>query len=140
MSLFGSLLGSSASGTDGSASPSGPTPGPTPPVGFFGSLFNGLGGGGGAGAGAGGLSSFFSPAAIAAAIGVGKNTEANHPNTMFGQGLLAGLGPSASQVASDPVGMGLPTALGAPFLTPFTSSKSSQATPPEWQGLFGFGF
>lgn len=98
-------------------------------------LLNSFGGSGGSG-----LGGLASPAFFAALIGMGKNTEANHPNSPLGQGLLAGLGPSISQIAKDPMGMGLPTLLGAPFLTPFTSSKQAQQTKPEWSGLFGLGF
>jgi hypothetical protein len=36
--------------------------------------------------------------------------------------------------------MGLPTLLGAPFLTPFTGSQEAKKTKPEWSGLFGVGF
>lgn len=97
---------------------------------------------GSGGASAGGSSSISSiglPALYAALIGFGKNTEAKHPGTAAGKTLLGLLGPSGSQIAKDPVGMGLPTLLGLPFLTPFTSSKSSQSTKPEWSKLFPFG-
>ena len=105
-------------------------------------LFGGGGSSGGAssadsGAGSSGVSNFALPALYAALIGIGKNTEAKDPDTALGKGLLATLGPSLSQVLKDPVGMGLPTLLGLPFLTPFTSSKSSQSTKPEWSKLFG---
>lgn len=115
------------------------------PMGLFNSFGGGGGGGlfgGGAGGGAGGsasMSSLGSPALFAALIGLGKNMENAHPNTAFGQGLLAGLGPSASQIIKDPMGMGLPTLMGASFLTPFTSSKAAQQTKPEWQSLFSLG-
>lgn len=85
------------------------------------------------------LGGFGAPALFAALIGLGKNTETNNANNPVGKGLLAGLGPSISQVAKDPVGMGLPTLLGAPFLTPFTASKQSQQTPAEWSSIFPFG-
>lgn len=115
----------SSSALDGAAGSSG--------AGGLSGLFGGGSGGGGlGGAGPAGL--------FAALIGLGKNTEANHPNTAMGKGLLGLLGPSISQVVKDPMGMGLPTLLGAPFLTPFTSSKESQATKPEWSGLFNMGF
>lgn len=90
--------------------------------------------------GAGGGLAALAPFGYAAAIGVGANTEANHANTPLGDGLLAGLGPSAAQIWKDPLGMGLPTLLGAPFLTPFTASKDAKATKPEFSGLFGLGF
>lgn len=126
-SLPNSPLSQGAIGADSGAGTGG---------GFFDWLSN-LWGGGGGGSGMGGLGA---GAGYAAAIGIGKNTEYNHPDTAMGQGLLAGLGPSASQIQADPIGMGLPTALGAPFLTPFTSSTAAQATAPEWQGIFGIGF
>ena len=79
------------------------------------------------------------PAAIAGAIGFGKNTEANHANTPLGDVLLGALAPSATQIIEDPLGMGLPTLLGAPFLTPFTASKEAKAKKPEWSSFFPFG-
>jgi len=91
---------------------------------------------GGAGSGSGGVAGMgpvAGPALFAALIGSGKIIEHNNANNPLGQGLLAGLGPSFSQVKKDPVGMGLPTLLGAPFLTPFTSSRAAQDTKPEWQ-------
>src|SRR6185437_6299791 len=75
----------------------------------------------------------------AALIGAGKNVENSNANNGLGKGLLAFMGPSIHQVSKDPVGMGLPTLLGAPFLTPFTSSKASQDTRPEWSSLFKLG-
>lgn len=72
-------------------------------------------------------------------IGLGKNIESTQPNNGLGMGLLGGLAPSGNQIAKDPMGMGLPTLLGAPFLTPFTSSKAAQAARPEWQSLFSLG-
>lgn len=104
----------------------------------------GIGGGlsgaaGGEGA-AGGLAAAGPYAALAALIGIGKNTEANHAGTPLGDGLLAGLAPSGAQIAKDPLGMGLPALLGVPFITPFTASKEAKATRPEWSSLFRFGF
>lgn len=86
-----------------------------------------------------GMGAVAAPAAFAAAIGFGKNTEANHANTPFGDTILAGLGPDIAQVWQDPVGMGLPTLLGAPFLTPFTASKEAKAAKPEWSSIYGIG-
>jgi hypothetical protein len=110
-------------------------------LGSTGSTF--FGGAGGAGASGGsslaGLGAVAWPAAIAAAIGFGKNTEANHANTPFGDVLLGALAPSATQIFEDPLGMGLPTLLGAPFLTPFTASKEAKAKKPEWSSLFSVG-
>lgn len=76
---------------------------------------------------------------IAEAIGTGKNIEYSNPRTGLGQTLLAGLAPSGRQIAKDPVGMGIPTLLGMPFLTPFTSSKKAQAARPEWEGIWKLG-
>jgi hypothetical protein len=106
-----------------------------------GSLSAGAGGAAAGGSGAlGGMSAMGPAALFAALIGLGKNTENNHAGTPLGDGLLAGLGPSAAQIFEDPLGMGLPTLLGAPFLTPFTASDKAKKTAPEWQGLFGLGF
>lgn len=90
----------------------------------------------------GGASSlgWMGPAAIyAALIGTGKNIESANPNNPLGQGLLAGLAPSGNQIMKDPIGMGLPTLFGVPFITPFTSSSAAQAAKPEWQSLFSLG-
>lgn len=89
--------------------------------------------------GMGGVGAAAIPAAIAAAIGFGKNTEANHANTPFGDALLAGLGPDINQVVADPIGMGLPTLLGVPFITPFTARKEAKAARPEWSPFFSVG-
>lgn len=70
---------------------------------------------------------------------MGKNIESSNADNPLGQGLLAGLGPSASQIFADPIGMGLPTLLGAPFLTPLTASQKSQNTAPWWSSLFSLG-
>ena len=75
----------------------------------------------------------------AAMIGAGKNVEQSNANNGLGMGLQAMLGPSISQTMKDPVGMGLPTLLGAPFLTPFTGSKAARDTAPEWSHLFKLG-
>lgn len=92
--------------------------------------------GGGAGSALGSLSpASFLPLAYAAAIGFGKNTEANHPNTPGGDISLALLGPSASQIWQDPIGMGLPALLGVPFITPWTAKPEAKAAKPEWSGL-----
>lgn len=103
--------------------------------GGIGSLFGAGGEGGGGGLGGAGPAGL-----IAALIGMGKNTEYHHPNTVMGDTLLAGLAPSGAQIAKDPMGMGLPTALGAAWATPFFASDESKATKPEWNGLFSFGF
>lgn len=121
-------LGADGLGTIGSASGLGST----------GSTFFG-GGAGASGGGLAGLGAAAWPAAIAAAIGFGKNTEANHANTPVGDVLLGALAPSGTQIFEDPIGMGLPTALGFPFLTPFTATKEAKAKKPEWSSLFPFG-
>jgi hypothetical protein len=100
----------------------------------------GSSGGGLFGGGGGALGSLGPAAAFAALIGMGKNTEANHPNTPEGDASLGLLGPSAAQIIKDPIGMGLPTLLGVPFITPFTGSQDAKKTKPEWSGLFGMGF
>ncbi len=92
------------------------------------------------GSGSSGLAAFGWPMAFAAMIGAGKNTEANHPNTPEGDASLAMLGPSAAQMWKDPLGMGLPTLLGVPFITPFTGSQDAKKTKPEWSGMFPLGF
>lgn len=94
----------------------------------------------GGGSAAGGASAFALPLAYAAAIGVGANTAANHGGTPLGDGLTSLLGPSAAQMWKDPVGMGLPTLFGAPWLTPFTASDDAKKTKPEWSSLFSLGF
>lgn len=94
---------------------------------------------GSSGGGMGGVGAAAIPAAIAAAIGFGKNTEANHANTPFGDGLLAALGPDINQVVADPIGMGLPTLLGVPFITPFTARKEAKSAKPEWSPFFPVG-
>jgi hypothetical protein len=124
----GGMLGASEGGIFGTASGG--------PEGLLAASGN-ASSGGSAGMGMGGLAS---PGIFAALIGMGKNTEANHAGTPLGDGLLAGLGPSAAQVMEDPVGMGLPTLFGAPFLTPFFGSDEAKAASPEWSGLFGLGF
>ncbi len=106
--------------------------------GILGSL--GLGGGTAGGGASGAMGSLGGIGAIAALIGSGKNTEYNHAGTPVGDVLLGGLAPSGAQILKDPIGMGLPTLLGAPFLTPFTASMDAKKTKPEWSGLFGLGF
>lgn len=76
------------------------------------------------------------PAIYAYLIGKGKMLENENPGSAQSDALLAGLGPSFNQIKEDPVGMGLPTALGAPFLTPFTGSDKAKAEKPEWAGLW----
>jgi hypothetical protein len=99
------------------------------------------GGGGGMFGGMGGMGGLASlaPVGYAAAIGLGKNTEANHAGTPVGDMLLGGLAPSGAQIWEDPIGMGLPALLGVPFLTPFTASDKAKKTKPEWSQLFGGG-
>ena len=101
--------------------------------------FGGSGGAAGGAGGAGGLAAL-APFGYAAAIGVGANTQANHANTPLGDGLLAGMAPSLAQLIKDPKGMGIPTALGFPFLTPFTASKEAKAEKPEFSSIFSLGF
>lgn len=104
--------------------------------GGMGGLFGGAGAGG-----MGGMMSSLGPiGAIAAGIGLGKNTEANHAGTPLGDGLLGALAPSGAQILKDPIGMGLPTLLGAPFLAPIFGSDEAKKTKPEWSGLFDLGF
>jgi hypothetical protein len=107
-----------------------------------GGLGSGASGGSSAAGGSGGsaLGGLGPAAMFAALIGLGKNTEANHPNTPGGDASLGLLGPSAAQIVKDPIGMGLPTLLGAPFLTPFTGSDEAKKTKPEWSGMFPLGF
>ena len=81
------------------------------------------------------------PLVYAYLIGKGKlmtqrRLEKN-PNDPLGNFGLAMLAPSISQIAKDPKGMGIPTAIGLPFLTPFTASKKAKQTKPEWEGIFG---
>jgi hypothetical protein len=76
------------------------------------------------------------PLLYAYLIGKGKMIEADNPDSPLGKGLLATLGPSIAQIKEDPKGMGLPTALGLPFLTPFTGSDKARRTAPEWAGLW----
>ena len=70
-------------------------------------------------------------------IGMGKTVEHNNPGTPAGDTLLGLLGPSAAQIKEDPMGMGLPTALGAPFLAPFFASDKAKGATPEWLSLLG---
>ena len=86
------------------------------------------------------MAAFALPLAYAAAIGVGKNSEANHPNTPGGDASLGLLGPSGAQIYKDPVGMGLPAALGVPFITPWTGSQDAKKAKPEFSSFFGLGF
>jgi hypothetical protein len=99
------------------------------------SMSNLLGGTSSSGAGAVGT-----PLLWAYLIGQGKMQEnsrlSKDPNDPLGNFGLAMLAPSGAQIKEDPVGMGLPTLLGAPFLTPFTASKKSKQQKPEWSGLW----
>lgn len=80
------------------------------------------------------------PLLYAYLIGKGKMMENNRlsqdPNDPMGNLGLAMLAPSFNQIKEDPKGMGLPTLLGVPFLTPFTASDKSKQTKPEWSGLW----
>ncbi len=60
------------------------------------------------------------------------------PLANVGLGLV---GPSFAQAREDPIGVGLPTALGFSVITPFTASDKAKTQEPEWMGLgkkFGF--
>jgi hypothetical protein len=80
------------------------------------------------------------PLLYAYLIGKGKTLEherlAQDPDDPLGNFGLAMLAPSGAQIKEDPVGMGLPTLFGLPFLTPFTASDEAKGTRPEWSGLF----
>lgn len=75
-------------------------------------------------------------------IGKGKMMEnerlKENPDDPMGNFGLAMLAPSGAQIMEDPKGMGLPTLLGAPFLTPFTASDKAKQTEPEWAGAWNF--
>ena len=108
------------------------------PLSGLGNLIGGGAQGIGGLSGGGGLSSF-GPAFWAALIGLGKNLESNHPTSGLGETLRSLLGPDINQVAKDPIGEGLPTLFGFPFLTPWTASKASKEAKPEWEQLFSLG-
>jgi len=122
---------------------SGPSASPTSGFESYGDAFGGETFGGGSGGGGGGMSNVAggaTPLLWAYMIGKGKMIESKNPDTPVGNGMLAGLGPSLAQIKEDPKGMGIPTAIGLPFLTPFTGSKKAKSTKPEWAGLWeGFG-
>lgn len=75
-------------------------------------------------------------------IGKGKMMEnerlKENPDDPMGNFGLAMLAPSGAQIMEDPKGMGLPTLLGAPFLTPFTASDKAKQTEPEWAGMWNW--
>lgn len=75
-------------------------------------------------------------------IGKGKMMEnerlKENPDDPMGNFGLAMLAPSGAQIMEDPKGMGLPTLLGAPFLTPFTASDKAKQTEPEWAGIWNW--
>lgn len=107
----------------------------------------GFGGGGAEAVGAdgpsgGGLGGAGAALLWARLIGEGKKQEylrlKDDPDDPLGNFGLAMLAPSGNQIMEDPKGMGLPTALGLPFLTPFTASDKAKQTKPEWSGLLGF--
>lgn len=122
-------------------------PMPSPPMSMFMNQGSGagmgagfpawMGGSGGAGGGAMGAAG---PAALfAALIAAGKMAEYDNPNSIQGKASLGLLGPSFNQIKEDPKGVGLPTALGVPFLAPFTGSDKARAAKPEWAGAMGKG-
>lgn len=76
------------------------------------------------------------PLLYAYLIGQGKMIEGNNPDSALGKGLLGGLGPSFNQLKEDPVGMGLPSLLGAPFLAPFFASDDARKAKPEFAGIW----
>lgn len=92
---------------------------------------------GGSGAGAGGGMASMGPGLFAALIASGKLIEHGNPDSALGKGLLGGLGPSYAQIRADPKGMGIPTALGHAWATPWTSSRKARGTAPEWAGAMG---
>lgn len=96
------------------------------------------------GHGGSGMSNFAgaaTPLAYAYMIGKGKTLEnerlSEDPDDPLGNFGLATLAPSGAQIAKDPVGMGLPTLFGLPFITPFTASDDAKKEKPEWSSLFG---
>lgn len=76
------------------------------------------------------------PLLYAYLIGQGKVIEGNNPDSALGKGLLGGLGPSFNQLKEDPVGMGLPSLLGVPFLAPFFASDKARRAKPEFGGIW----
>lgn len=76
------------------------------------------------------------PLLYAYLIGQGKMIEGNNPDSALGKGLLGGLGPSFNQLKEDPVGMGLPSLLGVPFLAPFFASDDARKAKPEFAGIW----
>lgn len=76
------------------------------------------------------------PLLYAYLIGQGKMIESRNPDSAYGKALLGGLGPSFNQLKEDPVGMGIPTALGFPFLAPFLGSDKARKKKPEFAGLW----
>lgn len=106
---------------------------------FGGGGAEGVGADGGGGGGLGGAGAALLWARL---IGEGKKQEylrlKDDPDDPLGNFGLAMLAPSGNQILEDPKGMGLPTALGLPFLTPFTASNKAKQTKPEWSGLLGF--
>lgn len=126
----GSLIGGGSTAAPVSSVPGGAATG-------FGAGFPGWMGGSGAGGG-GGMAGAAGPAALfAALIAAGKMTEYKNPDTPMSKASLGLLGPSINQAMADPKGIALPTALGLPFLAPFTGKKDAQAAKPEWAGAMG---
>lgn len=76
------------------------------------------------------------PLLYAYLIGQGKMLESENPDSALGKGLLGGLGPSFNQLKEDPVGMGLPSLLGFPFLAPFFANDKSRRAKPEFAGIW----
>lgn len=81
------------------------------------------------------------PLLYAYLIGKGKSLENDrlkkYPDDPLGNVGLGLLGPSISQALADPKGMGLPTLLGLPFLTPFTASDAAKQKSPWFKGILG---
>lgn len=71
---------------------------------------------------------------------IGKSKMMEHdrlekdPDDPLGNFSMAMVMPSGNQIKEDPKGMGIPTALGLPFLTPFTASDEAKKKKPEWAG------
>ncbi len=77
------------------------------------------------------------PLLYAYLIGQGKMLEANNQDSPLSDASLGLLGPSFNQLKEDPVGMGLPSLLGLPFLTPFFADDKAKRAKPEFAGLWG---
>ena len=104
--------------------------------GFGGSQPGGAAGGASAPTGMSNIAGAATPALYAYLIGQGKMIESRNPDSAYGKALLGGLGPSFNQLKEDPIGMGIPTALGFPFLAPFFGSDKARKKKPEFAGLW----